>query len=118
MMGAMNLDGYCPVGCGPTLVIGIADPISHDTGRVVCGSPSCPRPGAAGELLADQETEHIVFLGEDDFTLRHPLRERLDDDLMTCELHLLMAKKVLTDVAPGKYRVIAREPTWIWERVD
>lgn len=117
-MHTVHLDGFCPMGCGPTLVIGIANPIAHDAGRVVCDSVSCPRPSAASEVLADQETEHVVTMALDGFTLRHPLRERLDDALLSCTLHLRLNRGYPSDVAPGLYRVTSHGGTWTWERVE
>jgi hypothetical protein len=47
--------------------------------------PRLPRPGAASEILADRKTEHIVEITNSGWAIRHPLAERLDDALMTCE---------------------------------
>lgn len=74
-----KVKGYCPMGCGQTLV--------HDSGEVVCTDYQCPRPWASTELLNDPETGHVVDLDEHGFTVRHPLRERLDDELLSCDLH-------------------------------
>ena len=76
----LTVGGYCPMGCGETLQL-------SSYGVVVCMNQSCPKPYAVTKLLADSETEHIVRFTEDDFVVRHPLRERLDDELMRCELH-------------------------------
>lgn len=43
-----KVDGECPMGCGPELVLH-AD---LSSGRLVCDHPLCPRPTAAAELLA------------------------------------------------------------------
>ena len=105
-----RLSGYCPMGCGPTLTV---DP----AGEARCAMTGCPRPRAAAELLDDQEAEHVVTLAADGFTLRHPLRERLDDALLDCNLHLMLAKEAPADLAPGRYRVSVCGSTWTWERV-
>lgn len=73
--------GYCPMGCGQTLTRR-----AHD-GAILCGNPGCARPDAVDTIVGEQETEHIVQFDPVGFTIRHPLRERLDDDLMQCELH-------------------------------
>jgi hypothetical protein len=102
--------GYCPMGCGQTLLLG-AD------GYLVCSLIGCPRPTAVGELLADRETDHVVDFGESAFTVRHPLRERLDDALMTCELHLYIAGLDGPPVRPGRYRaslITAAGGRWVW----
>jgi hypothetical protein len=96
--------GYCPMGCGQTLAL-------LSNGFIVCETPNCPRADAATEILADSETEHILKLTWHDFTIRHPLQERLDDKLMSCKLHTYMID--ILDNSPlynaGEYRVSATE---------
>ncbi len=92
-----KVQGYCPMGCGASLTLASG-------GCVTCMSLRCPRPDAVADLLADQEAEHIVIFGEADFTVRHPLRERLDDALMDCDLHKDIAAMAGPPVAPGTYR--------------
>src|ERR1700734_726671 len=75
-----KVQGCCPMGCGETLTLAAE-------GCVTCMSLRCPRPDAVTVLLGDQETEHVVVFGAAEFTVRHPLRERLDDALMDCDLH-------------------------------
>lgn len=89
--------GYCPMGCGQTLFLGAG-------GHVTCSLIGCPRPTAVDELLHDQEIEHLVKFGEDTFTVRHPLHERLDDALMTCSLHTYIAGLDGLPMRPGRYR--------------
>lgn len=50
-----KVDGNCPMGCGPELVLH-AD---WDSGRLVCDHPLCPRPTAAAELLARADGEEV-----------------------------------------------------------
>jgi hypothetical protein len=50
-----KVDGECPMGCGPELVLH-AD---LSSGRLVCDHPLCPRPTAAAELLAGDEPEIV-----------------------------------------------------------
>ena len=94
--------GYCPMGCGRTLFLA-------DGGYVTCSYIHCPRRGAVADLLADREISHIVQLGEDTFTVRHPLRERLDDALMTCTLHEHIAGLDLASLHGGKTILFAVE---------
>lgn len=105
--------GYCPMGCGTTLYLA-------DAGHIVCTSGRCPRPTAADELLSDPETGHIVEFTDDSFTLRHPLRERLDNALFNCAMHAELGKLDGPPVQSGRYRVRQRgtEQRWRWERVD
>lgn len=63
--------GYCPMGCGETLVVGIVSK------KILCQSPSCPDPKALARIIGTENVvHHIAFIGEDGFALLHPLRER------------------------------------------
>lgn len=97
--GRREVQGYCPMGCGETL--GYVDDV------VACLNRQCPRPSAVHEILADRETEHVVVLHESTFTVRHPLRERLDDQLVTCRLHLWLQDQDGPPAPLGRYRVTA-----------
>jgi Family of unknown function (DUF6085) len=103
-----RITGYCPLGCGQTLFLASG-------GIPVCGSPACPRPSAVSDLLEDRETEHVVLFGEDVFTVRHPLRERLDDALMECALHEHIAGLDGPPLTPGRYRARTARGGWEWE---
>lgn len=116
---AVKVRGWCPVGCGQTLVLG-------EAGAVVCSSFDCPRPAAPDELLGDDETEHLVVLRDDEFTVRHPLRERLDDALDRCQLVRLLVAEQGPPRPVGRYRVVVPDPAdtdvissgwWEWERI-
>jgi hypothetical protein len=73
------VQGYCPMGCGQTLRI-------SGGGQIVCFGQDCPRPRAVSELLEDHETEHIVWMDEDHWLVRHPLWERIAGRLERCTL--------------------------------
>lgn len=107
--------GYCPV-CG-------FDQLWLVHGVIACGSDECTDPTAVTRLLADDEHEHIVTLGWASFTIRHPLRERLDDALMECDLSEWVDEQMgaqngpLPD--PGRYRASADgDGGWKWEPVS
>lgn len=112
---AREVNGYCPMGCGATLA-------RWSDGTILCTHPACTVPTAVDSILSDQETEHIVVLRPGDFTIRHPLRERLDDELMTCRLHKVIASFDSPPDPPGRYRVTGgrgdRMQVWSWERLD
>lgn len=102
--------GYCPMGCGQTLFRAAG-------GYITCSYIDCPRPDAAADVLGDKETEHVVEFSEYDFTIRHPLRERLDDALMTCALHVHVALLDGPPVKPGRYRARGSGSAWTWEPI-
>lgn len=103
--------GYCPMGCGQTLFLGAG-------GHVTCSRLACPRPTAVDELLDIRETEHVVVFTETNFTVQHPVRERLDGDLFTCQLHRWIADHGGPPVKPGRYRATgSAEDGWGFEEV-
>jgi len=93
--------GYCPMGCGQTLNL-IA-------GTVLCTAPDCPDCQRLTTIMADQECEHIVELGEARFTVKHPLRERANDELLTCGIDAAINAAGIQaggpPAPPGTYRV-------------
>lgn len=106
-----DVAGYCPMGCGPTLFLGRG-------GHITCSLASCPRRTAVAELLEDQEADHVVVLRKRDFTIRHPLRERLDDHLLTCAIHRRIASLAKPPAKPGTYRLtVLPAGSWMWEEL-
>ncbi|MGC9540200.1 DUF6085 family protein [Streptomyces sp. UG1] len=106
-----DIQGHCPA-CGwSTLFVG-------DGGYLTCSRLECPQPDAAHRILADRETDHIVQFDDEGFTIRHPLRERLDDALMRCDLHLYCASLPGPPQPPGRYRAVARDGDWLFQRFD
>jgi hypothetical protein len=103
MSGDDWIKGYCPMGCGPTLKRRPYDD------KVICQQVRCPRPAAVAELLSDRETEHIAQFTGDGFTVRHPLRERLDDHLLRCLLHEFLFSLSRQPVPDGRYRMVYSE---------
>lgn len=79
-MNGHSVQGHCPA-CGWKGLFLDAD------GHVTCSQYDCPNPSAAGDILSDGEIEHLVTFTADGWTIRHPLRERLDDQLVTCPLN-------------------------------
>jgi hypothetical protein len=73
------VQGYCPMGCGATLRL-------SGGGEVICFGQDCPRPRAVTELLANNETEHIVWMDAEHWTVQHPLWERIAGRLQSCTL--------------------------------
>jgi uncharacterized protein DUF6085 len=102
-----QIQGHCPLGCGEGLILG-------EGGQIWCADLLCPRPTAAAEILADAEADHVVVLGGAGFTVRHPLRERLDDLLMSCTLHEYLANLPGPPQPPGRYRVTGEPASLSW----
>jgi hypothetical protein len=107
-----QVQGYCPMGCGETLFLGVG-------GYVTCAKLKCPRPDAVSTILDHRETEHIVKLLAKDFSIIHPLRERIDEELLNCKLHQYLIGLNGPPHKPGRYRVTtSRRGTRIWEPLD
>lgn len=106
MTDASWVDGYCPMGCGRTLFLSL--PGKDGRGGVTCSFVECPNPIVVDLLLADPETEHIVIIDVDTFNVQHPLRERIDGALFSCDLHTWLRDLDGPPHRPGRYR--ARGP--------
>lgn len=89
--------GYCPMGCGETLIL--------DGARIKCSDFACSNPEAVHLILDNSETEHVVRIDEDDFSVKHPLRERIEDDLFECTVFRKIALMDHPYQEPGIYRV-------------
>jgi hypothetical protein len=100
--------GFCPMGCGKTLFLAAG-------GYVTCSYSRCPDPGKVSDLLLDSETQHIVELAADGFSIRHPLRER-PDDLTKCALHVHVAGLDGPPRKPGRYRVYGTS-SFVWQEL-
>lgn len=105
-----RVQGYCPMGCGETLFLAAE-------GYVTCGHLECPRPDAVADILDDREVEHVVDIIETEFSIKHPLRERLDDALLDCHLHKDMAAMSGPPAKPGRYRALLIDGVWKWHEV-
>jgi hypothetical protein len=104
----IDVAGYCPMGCGPTLVL--AGQELAGEGEVTCSNPECPRPSFVTQLLqAAVEHEHVVEFDEDGFTVLHPLRER-GEDLFRCRINEDLRGLDGPPVEPGRYRATRHEP--------
>lgn len=94
-----RIQGRCPMGCGDTLFVGSG-------GYITCSLDKCPNPTAVADLLLDHCTpHHVVVLGEYSFDIKHPLRERLNDDLFECQLHKQLDAMTGPPMKPGRYEV-------------
>lgn len=102
--------GHCPA-CGQATL-----EMDYASARLNCYGDGCSRRSAAHEILADRETEHrVTFEAGHGFTIRHPLRERLDDALMSCQLHAWLTTHLPEEAdRPGLYRVTDYQGQWIF----
>jgi hypothetical protein len=109
----VRVDGYCPMGCGETLS---AFEATHSP--VTCSSPDCPKPDAVAVILSNPETEHVVNLSAFDFTIWHPLRERLDNELLNCDLHGWLRSFSGPPAPVGTYRAVCVSGGWSLVEVE
>lgn len=111
----IQVKGYCPA-CGNQTLRVLED--ESDPTPVVCVGENCPDMGAVHRILQDAQTDHVVHFSGSGFTIRHPLRERIDDALMDCELHLaLMGMPGPPDGRPGRFRMFWKDGRWDMERL-
>lgn len=105
----MDLQGLCPMGCGPTL---------HFTGGgfVTCLAPGCPRPNAVTQLLLARDViEHRVTIEATRFQVVHPLRERFGDLIGACPLDGHLAGLAGPPAEPGVYLAQQRSAgQWVY----
>lgn len=103
--------GLCPMGCGETLHLGAG-------GHITCSKLKCPKPDAASRILIEQEVGHIVEVQARDFSMQHPLAERLDGELFDCGLNRYLCNLTGAPVDPGRWRVTGSGTDWRWERLE
>lgn len=98
----ITIEGHCPE-CGGS-VLALVD------GKIECTNTDCRNPAAAHTILADDEVDHVVHFTPSGFAIRHPLRERIENRLLTCDLHTHLAEFAPNYLGfeitiPGSYRV-------------
>lgn len=89
--------GYCPA-CGGVLAV-------DETGVITCTERACPDALAAHKILGESETEHLVEIDDHGFHVKHPLRERIDNALLTCEVLTSLQQHVPESHSRGTFRV-------------
>ncbi len=105
-----DIKGHCPA-CGwASLFVG-------EGGYITCSRLECPQPDAVSTLLEDRETEHVVRLSADSWTVRHPLRERIGDALMACSLNEYL-HNIDQPEELGTFRARCEaHDAWSWEKL-
>lgn len=107
---APKVQGYCPMGCGETLRIA-------PRGEIFCGNlPGCPDPRAVEKILADSETSHVIRVDSRGWNLKHPLRERANDDLLDCHDSRMM--EFVHHLDAGTYRSVVVDGQYQWHYID
>jgi len=107
----MKIKGYCPW-CGHP------DPEVGPDAWLRCTNPACPHPDGVAQVLLDNETEHIVRFDERGFfNVKHPLRERIDGELLDCPIHAVVTARVHSNgtkqLVAGETWRLKYEPTWL-----
>jgi hypothetical protein len=102
---SQKIAGYCPMGCGQTLFVG-------NEGAVTCSALACSRPDAVHVILSDAEYNHVVIFGVKHFSIKHPLRERCDDEFMDCSLLKYLRGLSRPVFRPGRYSAVLHEGHW------
>lgn len=105
-----DVQGQCPA-CGNRSLF------LASGGYVTCRIAECPRSTAMADLMCEHMSpHHIVKLGESDYFIQHPMRERLGvDELFRCRLHAALAESAGPPRRPGRYQVIERsDGTFSW----
>lgn len=74
-----------------------------ENGAILCMSANCSNRMAVTILLSDSEIYHVVTVGLNNFTLRHPTIERINGDLFDCALTDRISR--YKGGKPGVYRI-------------
>jgi hypothetical protein len=96
---------YCPMGCGNTLHV----MVGGGSGGLTCLARNCPDKNAAQKILSDGETEHVVVYKGGTYVVRHPLRERIGDALVECEVAAAVFRFGDHPREDGRYRAMIGE---------
>lgn len=73
--------------------------------RITCQHTGCTKRDAAQRILEEANPHHLVEFTETDFSIQHPLAERLDNLLFTCVLHEELRAYAGPPIEPGLYAV-------------
>lgn len=101
--------GYCPMGCGQTLFLG-------EGGHVTCSHLDCSNPEAVDIILNESLVHHEVTLGDATWNVIHPLRERIDDQVLDCSLGEYLESLSGPPRQPGRYLVWLTDAGWEFMR--
>lgn len=108
-MSRIAIDGFCPM-CGKRSLAVEVSLVRGPTARVRCYHPDCPDPEGIDKLMQDSEVHHILDVNEwQTWTLKHPLRERINGNLFECPLHGFLRQEFAFRYPPeqGRYRYVS-----------
>jgi len=75
-----HVAGFCPYGCGEKLYL--------CDGRILCRDIDCPNEEGLHRILMNTVAGHTINFQDDaycgSYSVVHPLRERIDNELLTC----------------------------------
>ncbi|QGF20328.1 hypothetical protein SEA_SIXAMA_178 [Gordonia phage Sixama] len=107
----IKVKGVCPE-CGERSLV--VTP-THD---LVCQNNDCVDRYCLTKLLSFATPHHIVKLTTRDYVIQHPLRERKEQQLFTCQLDTYIRSQVAPPAAPGLYHAIeVPDGSWTWEKI-
>lgn len=88
------------------------------SGEIYCVDKACARPKAVTEILKNASTKHIVKLTSYNFSVQHPLIERLEDGVFECELVKELTYSSNPPKPTGVYQVVRTSTGWDWSRCE
>lgn len=115
----IDIQGYCPA-CGQQSLH-----VVSGVGLIHCLYPKCPAATVAHRILQDPEIHHVVrFDDHGFFNVKHPLRERVDSELLDCSIHDVVNAECegVGMPGPGSWRLKpagehSLDRNWTWERL-
>ena len=108
MTTKIRIRGFCPA-CGTERLIATYDDV------IRCVNPDCADRQAVAKLLAEPETDHVVHFIDGDFTIKHPLTERVN--LFTCRLHQFLTMRPYQGLT-GRFTAVSDEAGWRLTNID
>lgn len=91
---------FCPMGCGQTIDV-------TSNGFVLCVQPQCPDTHAIAKIFAEDSLKHHVRISPDGhWGAVHPLHERINGNLLDCEVHKGVADALRYGFDNGTF--------WMW----
>lgn len=102
-MTKLKVNGVCPA-CGSESLYpaAVGKTVYRD---IMCSNADCPDPSAASKILSESEIHHTVLINDKSFSLKHPLRERIGNELLSCPVYKMLTSLDGPPAQTGTYRV-------------